>query len=60
VIIPVVRSRLLDWAMLYTAITRARVSAILVGAIDIVKQAVAEPPLVWQRTQALNLDAAIG
>ncbi len=59
VIIPVVRSRLLDRAMLYTAVTRARITAILVGEEDLIARAVAAPPTVWRRRQALDLDSPI-
>ncbi|WP_372398674.1 AAA family ATPase [Azospirillum sp. HJ39] len=59
VIIPIVRSRLLDRAMLYTAVTRARMTAVLVGDEDLVARAAAAPPSAWRRMQALDLDAAM-
>ncbi len=59
VIIPVVRSRLLDRAMLYTAITRAQVTVVLVGDVDLMRQAIEAPPRVTRREQALDLDGAI-
>ncbi|WP_287786720.1 AAA family ATPase [Acidiphilium sp.] len=59
VIIPVVKCRLLDRAMLYTAITRAKISAILVGEPELIRQATAAPPIAWRRLQALDIDRAI-
>lgn len=56
VIIPVSNSRLLDRAMLYTAITRARHSVVLVGDPTIIKRAVTAPPKIWERLQGLDLD----
>ncbi len=56
VIIPVVRSRLLDRAMLYTAVTRARHHAVLVGDPDVIHEAIVRVPNVWHRQQALNFD----
>lgn len=58
VIVPVVRSRLLDRAMLYTAVTRARVSAVLVGDPALIARAAETPPAAWRRLQALDLDGA--
>lgn len=59
VIIPVVHTRLLDRAMLYTAITRAKLTAVLIGDDDMISRAVAAPPTVRRRMQALDLDRAI-
>ncbi|MDO9710757.1 ATP-dependent DNA helicase [Paracraurococcus lichenis] len=58
VLIPVVRCRLLDRAMLYTAVTRARLTAVLVGDPGRIGRALTAPPLAWRRMQALNIDAA--
>jgi exodeoxyribonuclease V alpha subunit len=60
VIIPIVRSRLLDRALLYTAVTRAKVNAIFVGDPDLVERATGAPPNVWRRLQALDFDATQG
>ncbi len=58
VIIPIVPSRLLDRAMLYTAVTRARLTALLIGDEDVIARAAAAPPTAWRRMQALELDRA--
>lgn len=55
VIIPVTRTRLLDRAMLYTAVTRARTSATLIGDPETIANAIRSPPRVRQRRQALDL-----
>jgi exodeoxyribonuclease V alpha subunit len=55
VIIPVTQSRHLDRATLYTAITRARISAVLVGEPDVIVNAIRTPPRVRLRMQALDL-----
>jgi exodeoxyribonuclease V alpha subunit len=60
VLIPVVRCRLLDRAMLYTAITRARRTIVLLGDPARIASAVAQPPRAWRRLQALDVDRAIG
>ncbi|WP_292281570.1 hypothetical protein, partial [Mesorhizobium sp.] len=59
VIIPVVPSRLLDRTMLYTAITRAIETVVLVGDIDHINEAISTPPRSLERTTALDfaLDA---
>jgi exodeoxyribonuclease V alpha subunit len=57
VIIPVVRSRLLDRAMLYTAVTRARERVVLVGDISLARGAAANDGRASLRLQALNFDA---
>ena len=57
VVIPVTRSRLLDRAMLYTAITRAKVSAVLIGEPEVIANAACAPPMVLRRSQALNLSS---
>jgi exodeoxyribonuclease V alpha subunit len=58
VLIPVVHSRLLDRAMLYTAMTRARFTAVLIGEEALIRRVVAAPPRAWQRLQALDIDRA--
>lgn len=58
VIIPVVASRMLDRAMLYTAVTRARRTAVIVGDPARIAEVVAAPPMVRRRMQALDIDRA--
>ena len=59
VVIPVVRSRLLDRAMLYTAVTRGRERVVLVGDIPLARQVAATPARVGLRLQALDLGAGL-
>ncbi|TGS85091.1 hypothetical protein EN817_23635 [Mesorhizobium sp. M3A.F.Ca.ET.174.01.1.1] len=58
VVIPVVRSRLLDRAMLYTAVTRARERVVLVSDPLLCREAAERPPHSALRLQALDFDAA--
>ncbi|GGD91126.1 hypothetical protein GCM10011515_08500 [Tsuneonella deserti] len=53
VIIPVVPSRLLDRQMLYTAITRAKKTVVLVGDPEVLNAAVKRPPRAMLRRQCL-------
>ncbi|WP_199038192.1 AAA family ATPase [Sphingomonas mollis] len=53
VIIPIVPSRLLDRTMIYTAITRARRTAVLVGDVTLLEQAVSTFPAAASRRQCL-------
>lgn len=53
VILPIVRSRLLDRQMLYTAVTRARRSVVLVGDPALLTSAVAAEPRAKLRRQCL-------
>lgn len=55
VIIPVLRCRLLDRAMLYTALTRARERVVLVGDITLAERVAKAPARVGMRLQALAL-----
>jgi exodeoxyribonuclease V alpha subunit len=55
VIIPVVRCRLLDRAMLYTALTRGRERVVLVGDIALAQRVVEAPARAGLRLQALTL-----
>lgn len=59
VLVPVTRCRLLDRAMVYTAVTRARRTAVLFGDPARIASAVAEPPRAWRRLQALDIDRAM-
>jgi exodeoxyribonuclease V alpha subunit len=57
--LPLVPSRLLDRAMLYTALTRARISVVLVGDPALLAASILPEPRAWHRLQALDPDAAI-
>lgn len=54
IIIPVIRSRLLDRTLLYTAVTRAEQQVILVGDLAAAKAAVEAPPHAAGRHVALG------
>ncbi|MET3757117.1 ATP-dependent exoDNAse (exonuclease V) alpha subunit [Rhizobium binae] len=56
VIIPVIRSRLLDRTMLYTAITRAIETVVLVGEIDHINEIVTSAPRSLSRVTALRFE----
>lgn len=56
VIIPVVRSKLLDRTMLYTAITRGIETVVLVGDIDLINEVIATAPQTLQRNHCLGFD----
>ncbi|MFS2038254.1 AAA family ATPase [Agrobacterium tumefaciens] len=56
VIIPVMKSRLLDRAMIYTAITRASETAVLVGDIDEISEVVASLPSADRRRCGLRFE----
>nr|NLR88273.1 ATP-binding domain-containing protein [Rhizobium sp. P28RR-XV] len=56
VIIPVVRSKLLDRTMLYTAITRGIETVVLVGDIDLINEIITASPQSLERSHALNLE----
>lgn len=58
IIIPVVRSKLLDRTMLYTAITRGIETVVLVGDIDLVNDVIATSPHTLQRNHSLRFEAA--
>lgn len=55
ILIPVVKSRMLDRTLLYTAITRAQAQVILVGEIDAAEAAALAPPNSQLRNVALDL-----
>jgi exodeoxyribonuclease V alpha subunit len=59
VIIPVVPGRLLDRAMLYTAVTRGRERVVLVGDVALARQVIAAPARAGLRLQALDIEAGI-
>ncbi|WP_337763973.1 AAA family ATPase [Sinorhizobium meliloti] len=54
VIIPVVRSKLLDRTLLYTAITRGIETVVLVGDIDLVNETIMAAPASLTRNTALQ------
>jgi len=53
VIVPVVPSKLLDRTMLYTAITRAVETVVLVGDPDHINEVIAQPPMALERDHGL-------
>ena len=55
VIIPVVRSKLLDRTMLYTAITRGIETVVLVGDIEFINEVISAAPASLARDTALCL-----
>ena len=59
VIVPVARSRLLDRSLLYTAVTRAVDTCVLVGDPDLLRAAVEAPPLAHERSECLDIEAAL-
>jgi exodeoxyribonuclease V alpha subunit len=59
IVIPVVRSKLLDRTMLYTAITRGIETVVLVGNSDTINEIIATAPASLQRTTAMNLSGPI-
>jgi len=60
VIIPVSRSKLLDRAMLYTAITRATETAVLIGDYEAISDAIGRPPKVAGQGTGLTLNGLAG
>ncbi|PIO96159.1 ATP-dependent DNA helicase [Pleomorphomonas carboxyditropha] len=56
VIIPIVPSKLLDRTMLYTAITRAVETVVLVGDIDHINEVIRATPRSLERTTALDFE----
>lgn len=56
VIIPITPSRLLDRLLLYTAVTRARTSVILVGDEQLLASSIAAEPRSSERRQCLDFD----
>ena len=58
VIVPVVPSRLLDRQLLYTAVTRAVRTVVLVGEEELLARAVAAVPRVQLRREAFEIECA--
>ncbi len=59
VIVPVVRSRLLDRTLIYTAVTRAVDTCVLVGDPALIRSAVQAEPRALARRCCLDFDAAV-
>ncbi|WP_374944190.1 AAA family ATPase [Sphingomonas sp.] len=57
VIMPIAASPLLDRLLIYTGVTRARLSVVLVGEEDLLARAVAVEPRSGARLQRLDFDA---
>ena len=55
IIIPLIRSRLLDRTLVYTALTRAQTQVLFVGDIPAAREAVLAPPRASERKVALDL-----
>jgi exodeoxyribonuclease V alpha subunit len=55
VIMPVAKSRMLDRLLVYTAITRARYTAVLVGDEHLLRDAIEAEPRSWSGRQTLQL-----
>ncbi len=55
VVLPVARSRLLDRLLIYTGLTRATTTVVLVGDEELLRRAVAAPPVSWAGRQTLRL-----
>lgn len=53
VIVPVIEGRMIDRTWIYTALTRGVEQVVFVGNLDLVKRAVARPPIVDERTVGL-------
>jgi exodeoxyribonuclease V alpha subunit len=58
VIIPIVPSKLLDRTLLYTAITRAIETVVLVGEISYINEIISSAPGSLERTQTLTFELA--
>lgn len=56
---PVVPSRLLDRSLIYTAVTRAVDTCVLVGDPNLLQAAVEAPPLAHRRSECLDIQAAL-
>jgi exodeoxyribonuclease V alpha subunit len=55
VILPIMPSRLLDRTMIYTAVTRAIETVVLVGDPDVIGNAICAPPKTIRRASGLQL-----
>jgi len=54
VIVPILKSRVLDRTLIYTAITRAKSKVILVGDLEAAQKAVEAPPKAFERQVGLG------
>ena len=59
VIVPITHSRLLDRTLLYTAVTRARLTAVLVGDETLMRSAVQALPSALRRSVSFDPGAAV-
>ena len=59
IIAPITRSRLLDRTLVYTAVTRARSTVVLVGDECVLRAAVEAPPSAFRRSVAFDPTRAI-
>ncbi len=59
VIVPVMPSRLLDRSLIYTAVTRAVDTCVLVADPELLRAAVEAPPLAHKRSECLDIEAAL-
>ncbi|MDK2768391.1 MAG: ATP-dependent RecD-like DNA helicase [Sphingomonas sp.] len=55
VVMPISRSRLLDRLLIYTGLTRATTTVVLVGDEDLLRRALAAVPTSWSGRQTLRL-----
>lgn len=56
VVVPITRSRLLDRALLYTAVTRAIETVVLVGDLELIRTAIELTPRVNERLSTINFE----
>lgn len=56
VIVPIIPSRILDRTLIYTAVTRAVETVVLVGDPTVIRKAIEAPPEAASRLAALDLD----
>ncbi len=59
VILPITRSRLLDRTMIYTAVTRAIETVVLVGEPDVIGEAIRTAPKAVHRATGLRLEGLL-
>ncbi len=54
IVLPVVRSRLMDRLLIYTALTRAKATAVIVGDEELLRQSLERLPKSWSCLQTLH------
>ncbi|UZD72055.1 ATP-dependent RecD-like DNA helicase [Brucella sp. JSBI001] len=57
VIVPLVGSKLLDRTLLYTAVTRAVETVVIVGDPEVLRRTIEEPPTALDRSSSMSLEA---